>query len=153
MTTKFIFLLSLCCCLALGCGNDEGINCDDRPTNAEFIANNNLMPQTTPEGLQYIIGAPGGPERATLTDTVTVRYTGYFPDEDQTIFDSRTDSIRFPLNGLIQGWQLGIPLIGEGGSIQLFVPPGLGYGGRQVGTICPNSDLVFDIELLNITPR
>jgi hypothetical protein len=37
-----------------------------------------------------------------------------------------------------------------GSKWQIFVPSELGYAGRQVGKIPPNSTLIFDIELLSI---
>ena len=40
-----------------------------------------------------------------------------------------------------------------GGKRKLWVPAHLGYGERQVGSIPPNSNLVFEIELLEVLTR
>ena len=96
---------------------------------------------------QYVIEEAGDPDlRPMLRDTVIADYTGKLTNEDT--FDSRT--AEFPLSGVIRGWQLGVQLIGVGGKITLFLPPNLAYGNRQVGQICPNSPLIFDIELLEV---
>ncbi len=54
------------------------------------------------------------------------------------------------LGQLIVGWQKGLPLIGTGGKITLYIPPSLGYGSSAVGSVPANSILIFDIELAGI---
>jgi FKBP-type peptidyl-prolyl cis-trans isomerase FkpA len=78
---------------------------------------------------------------------VGVNYTGRLINGAQ--FDASTSTVSFPLSNLILGWRIGIPLMKVGGKIKLFVPPSLGYGNQTVGTIPPNSILVFDIELMS----
>ncbi|MCR2827878.1 FKBP-type peptidyl-prolyl cis-trans isomerase, partial [Microbacterium sp. zg.Y909] len=70
-----------------------------------------------------------GPE-AKPGDTVTVHYAGVEYDTGEE-FDSswsRGESIQFPLRGLIQGWQDGIPGMKVGGRRELIIPPHLAYG-------------------------
>ncbi|MFI4915930.1 MAG: FKBP-type peptidyl-prolyl cis-trans isomerase [Phycisphaerales bacterium JB060] len=84
--------------------------------------------------------------------TVKVHYRGTL--EDGTQFDSsydRGEPITFPLSSLIQGWQIGIPGMKEGGKRRLEVPYGLGYGERGAPpSIPPRANLIFDIELLEV---
>ncbi|HAD33478.1 MAG TPA: FKBP-type peptidylprolyl isomerase, partial [Chitinophagaceae bacterium] len=58
------------------------------------------------------------------------------------------NGVSFGLDGLIVGWQEGIPLIGAGGKIKLYLPPSLAYGSNANGNIPANSSLIFDIDLL-----
>jgi FKBP-type peptidyl-prolyl cis-trans isomerase len=80
-----------------------------------------------------------------------VHYTGWLTDGE--IFDSsvvRDKPIEFPLDGLIKGWQEGIPGMKVGGVRRLKIPPELAYGARGRPGIPANSTLVFEIELLEM---
>jgi FKBP-type peptidyl-prolyl cis-trans isomerase len=80
---------------------------------------------------------------------VKVHYTGWLTNGE--IFDSsvvRKEPIEFGLDGLIKGWQEGIPGMKIGGVRRLKIPPALAYGDKVKGSIPANSTLVFEIELL-----
>lgn len=68
-------------------------------------------------------------------------------------FDSsfkRGEPIAFPLNGVIQGWQKGVPGMKIGGIRRLTIPAAMGYGAAGAGEdIPPNADLVFVIQLVD----
>lgn len=83
-------------------------------------------------------------------DTITIHYRGWLLDG--TVFDSsetRGQPSTFPLNNLIEGWKQGIPGMKEGGTRRLFIPSELAYGSQGTGTIPPDSDLVFEIQLID----
>ncbi len=83
-------------------------------------------------------------------DTITIQYTGALAS-DGTIFDASKagNPAKFPLNNLITGWQEGIPGMKVGGKRRLYIPASQGYGASGSGSLIPpNSDLIFDIELL-----
>lgn len=109
---------------------------------------------TTASGLQYKVVTPGNGESPKPTDTVKVNYRGTLLNG--TEFDSsykRGQPAEFPVNGVIKGWQEALVLMKPGAKWKLFVPPALGYGMNQSGPIPPGSALVFDVELLTITPK
>ena len=55
---------------------------------------------------------------------------------------------------MIQGWIQGLAGMRVGGKRKLWVPAALAYGERQVGDmIPPNSNLLFEIELLSVLTR
>ncbi|WP_442967937.1 FKBP-type peptidyl-prolyl cis-trans isomerase [Rheinheimera sp.] len=88
---------------------------------------------------------------------ITSHYRGFLADG--TEFDSsyrRGEAFQCVLsNGrVIQGWVLGLQGMKVGGKRRLWVPAHLAYGERQIGTmIPPNSDLSFDIDLLEVLTR
>ena len=109
--------------------------------------------QTTESGLQYKIITPGNEKRASLQDTVVVRYKG--TTIDGKVFDEvkdDADPIKFTLGGVIKGWQEGMQLVGEGGEIELHVPSDLAYGENGNRSIEPNSTLIFNVKLAEIHP-
>jgi peptidylprolyl isomerase len=112
------------------------------------------------------IDFPGGeaPTELVITDLVVgdgaealpggqveVHYLGVEFDTGEE-FDSswnRGESIEFPLRGLIQGWQDGIPGMKVGGRRQLTIPPHLAYGPAGGGHRLSGKTLVFVIDLLD----
>ena len=87
-------------------------------------------------------------------DTITVNYKGTLTDGKQ--FDSSYGKtpFKFKLGAgeVIQGWDQGFAGMKVGGKRKLTIPPDLGYGARGAGAaIPPNSTLVFDVELLDVS--
>ncbi|OYW47072.1 MAG: peptidylprolyl isomerase [Sphingomonadales bacterium 32-68-7] len=86
----------------------------------------------------------------TLADVIAVHYTGTLVDG--TEFDSSAGGppATFPLDGLIPAWQLAIPMMGVGDTIELAIPASMAYGPRGNRTIPGGATLLFRIELLAI---
>lgn len=88
---------------------------------------------------------------------ITTQYTGWL--EDGTKFDSSWDKGRpfqcvIGTGRVIKGWDQGLMGMQVGGKRKLFVPAHLAYGERQIGAhITPNSNLIFEIELLEVLTR
>jgi len=85
--------------------------------------------------------------------TITAHYTGALC-ADGTIFQSSHDfgdAITFGLSQVIEGWTKGVPGMKIGGTRRLVIPAAMAYGSaRASASIPPNSDLVFDIELVAV---
>lgn len=88
---------------------------------------------------------------------ITTQYTGTL--EDGTVFDSSYQRGKpfqcvIGTGRVIKGWDIGLMGMKVGGKRKLFVPAHLAYGERQIGAhITPNSNLVFEIELLEVLTR
>lgn len=109
--------------------------------------------KTLPSGLAYTIEKPGSDRKAVQGDSILARYTLTLPNGQQV--ESTGDGTQlFVLEpqALIKGWLEGIPLVGEGGKIVLYVPSELAYGERGLGPIAPNQALKFDIEVVKVMP-
>ncbi|OIP00577.1 MAG: hypothetical protein AUJ98_06980 [Bacteroidetes bacterium CG2_30_33_31] len=118
----------------------------DKEIILKYISDNNLSAtEIGTSGLYYVISKPGGSQHPTAYSTVTVNYTGYLING--TVF-GKEDTTMLSLPQTIYGWQMGVPLIGEGGSIKLLIPSQYGYGTTKMGDIPKNSVLIFDIDLI-----
>ena len=94
----------------------------------------------------------GDGAEATPGATVDVHYVGVDFETGEE-FDSswgRGQSIQFPLNGLVRGWQEGIPGMKVGGRRQLICPPAWAYGPAGGGHRLSGRTLVFVIDLLDV---
>ncbi len=95
----------------------------------------------------------GTGDMATPGATVTVHYLGVDFESGEE-FDSswsRGQSITFPLDNLIAGWQQGIPGMQVGGRRQLICPPHLAYGPVGGGHRLSGRTLTFVIDLLGVS--
>ena len=120
--------------------------------NADFFKGSEGY-KTTDSGLKYVTVVEGTGATPTATDIVTVHYTGRLLDG--TVFDSsveRGEPASFPLQAVIKGWTEGLQLMKEGGKTVFYIPSELAYGemGTPGGPIGPNSDLIFEVELLQV---
>ncbi len=111
---------------------------------------------TTASGLRWVALAKGDETKARpcRTDTVSVFYAGYL--ENGTRFDQRTrvqGPIAFPLNQVIAGWTEGLQLMHPGSKVKLHIPWQSAYGEAGSPPSIPGrANLVFDVELLSVTP-
>jgi peptidylprolyl isomerase len=94
----------------------------------------------------------GDGAEANAGDTVDVHYVGveFSSGEEFDASWNRGQSIEFPLRGLIQGWQEGIPGMRVGGRRQLTIPPEKAYGPAGGGHRLSGKTLVFVIDLLAV---
>lgn len=114
-----------------------------------YLDANGIVYTQHSSGIFYQVDAPGAGATPTVCSAVTVKYRGRVITSS-TAFDENTSGITFTLGQLIAGWQIGIPLIQKGGSIKLYIPPSLGYGNSPQSGIPANSNLAFNIELVNV---
>ena len=93
----------------------------------------------------------GDGAEATPGASVEVHYVGVtFEGEEFDASWNRGSSIEFPLNGLIRGWQEGIPGMRVGGRRKLVCPPLWAYGPAGGGHHLSGQTLIFVIDLLAI---
>lgn len=87
-------------------------------------------------------------------DTIEIKYVGTLTNG--TKFDASADhgngifETQIGVGQVIPGWDEGIIGMKVGGKRKLVIPPSLGYGSQSVGSIPPNSTLIFQVELVGI---
>ena len=105
-------------------------------------------------GLKYVDETEGAGPAAVGGKTVTVHYTGMFPNGKK--FDSSVDrgrpfTFKLGVGQVIKGWDEGVSGMRIGGKRRLVIPSELGYGKKGAGSVIPpNSELHFEVELLGV---
>lgn len=144
-------------------------------TKLAFFETQKKAAQKTASGLQYAIYEKGKGKKPANGSTVYVHYAGFF--ESGELFDSSKEDVSkafgkfdqnradakaytpFPFQygnktGLIPGFLEGLENLNFGDKAILFIPSQLGYGEAGAGGIIPpNSNLIFEIELLEELPK
>ncbi|PHH59690.1 hypothetical protein CDD81_2662 [Ophiocordyceps australis] len=85
-------------------------------------------------------------------DTVGVRYIGKLANGQQFDANKKGKPFSFKVGKgqVIKGWDIGIVGMAIGGERRLIIPAQAGYGSRGMPGIPPNSQLTFDVKLLEI---
>ena len=152
------YIILSCLIFLVGCKTAAAENTNEKFKNSknkfiregiETMAKNKMI--TTESGLQYEVMTMGTGEKPEATDKVEVHYHGTLLDG--TVFDSSVDrgkTIKFGLNQVIKGWTEGLQLMPIGSKFKFTIIPELAYGDRDMGSIPPNSTLIFEVELFDI---
>ncbi|NIJ21783.1 FKBP-type peptidyl-prolyl cis-trans isomerase [Sphingomonas naasensis] len=142
--------------VAMQVGGGEDHSQDTAWHNRQMLALAQLKPadgwQSLPGGLRWRrIKGDGRGKHPTVQDVVKIHYAGSLIDG--TEFDSsfaRGEPASFPLGALIPAWQLAVPMMGVGDTIEIASPSDLAYGPEGKGPIPGGATLLFKIELLGI---
>ncbi len=139
-----------------------------------YLTTNKATATETASGLKYKIISTGAGKKPTEGANVFIHYAGYL--EDGSLFDSSYETVckefgRFDENrakangyqpfpfqygkkdGLIPGFIEGLNQLSFGDKAIVYIPSKLGYGERGAGNVIPpNSNIIFEIELLETAP-
>lgn len=119
-----------------------------------YLVTRNNTEVATATGLKIEDLRVGEGESPQPGQTITVNYVGTL--ENGKEFDSsykRGKPIDFKIGvgKVIKGWDEGLMTMKVGGKRRLFIPSNLGYGSMgSPPNIPPNSNLIFEIELLDV---
>ena len=126
---------------------------------------------TTASGLQYFISEKGTGAKVTTTDKALTHYAVYFADgviletsniktaEALSIVDENKKAAGQyqPITAdvgtearMIEGFKEGLKLLSAGDKATLFLPYDIAYGENGNGGIPPKSDLVFEVEIIEL---
>ncbi len=86
----------------------------------------------------------------TIDDVALIAYKGTLPDGK--VFDQQAQAV-MPLQGVIPGFSKALMQMQRGGKYKIHIPASLGYGDKQAGPIPPNTDLTFDVDLIDFKSR
>ncbi|KAL1996420.1 hypothetical protein VTN49DRAFT_185 [Thermomyces lanuginosus] len=112
-----------------------------------------------------VLSEGNGVDKPSQGDKVFINYTGWLRDpsnsgdyEKGTEFDSSRSrgplQVKIGVGQVIKGWDEGVLSMTLGEKAILTIDSSYGYGARGFpGVIPPNSDLVFEVELIRINDK
>ncbi len=92
----------------------------------------------------------GKGDSPTMDDVVLINYKGTLPDGK--VFD-QAQQVPMALNEVIPGFSKALVQMQRGGKYDVEIPAKLAYGDKAVNGIPANTDLNFEIELLDFKSR
>lgn len=117
------------------------------PLNPIVPATQRLCSAATASGLGTLMLKPAEGAKPAKGDYVLVGYVGYLAANGE-VFDQNKQTA-FPVEGVIPGFSEGLQMMTKGSVWRFCVPAALGYGAQESGPIPANSDLVFQVELVD----
>jgi peptidyl-prolyl cis-trans isomerase A (cyclophilin A) len=114
--------------------------------------------QQSTSGLIYIIENPGEEMKPVTGSQMSVHYRGTLRADGKQ-FDASYDrgqpmTFQYKTNRMIPGFEEGLGMLGKGGKAKLVIPYYQAYGKNgHPGVIPPYSDLVFDVEVVDLQPE
>lgn len=130
----------------------SGVAAMVKATAADYKAGKlNSKLKTTASGLKILLVEQGTGAAIKKGEQIKTHYYGVLTNG--TMFDNsfeRGQALPFSagVRQMIPGFDEGAMTLNHGGKAYLFIPSELGYGPQGQGTIPPNSELIFYIELL-----
>lgn len=117
---------------------------------AAVLAAGGLAWATLPASVEVETVKAGSGASPTVEDVVLIKYKGTLGNGK--VFDQQ-EQAAFPVEGVIPGFTKALEQMQRGGKYKVFIPAALGYGDKAAGEIPANSDLTFDIELIDFKSR
>ena len=117
------------------------------PLNPVLPAGQRLCTAKAAPGLGYTMLRLASGEKPAAADYVLVNYIGYLAATG-TVFDQGIQAA-FPVSGVIPGFSEGLQMLAKTGLARFCIPAAMGYGAEDSGKTPANSDLVFQVELVD----
>lgn len=148
--------------LFFGCSEDNVLSPADQlkkdiETIDKYLAKNGITATEDESGLRIVVETTGNSSYPSGTSILTVNYTGKFLNGK--VFDQSVPNnlgvpspLATPLSGLIEGWRIVFTkYVAKGGKATFYLPSGLAYKQTGFKSIPPNTNVIFEVELIGFT--
>lgn len=117
---------------------------------AIFLAAGGIAYAALPASVDVQTLTPGTGASPTIADVALINYKGTLPNGK--VFDQAERAV-LPLQGVVPGFTKALEQMQRGGKYKVVIPSELAYGDKAQGEIPANTDLTFEIELLDFKSR
>ncbi len=88
------------------------------------------------------------------TDSVVISYTGKILSTGSVFYQTTTpEGYRLNKTGTLKVWQKGLVFFKEGAKATLFTPSGLAYGSYEKYGVPPNTNVIFEVEMVKVISK
>jgi FKBP-type peptidyl-prolyl cis-trans isomerase FkpA len=117
----------------------------------KYIADHHIQAQKTASGLYLEVLSPGQGPKPDSGQFANVKYRGTLLSGEK--FDEGVYPLQLGMHGSIPGFEEAVKNMQKGAKLRAYIPAGLAYGARGNGPVGPNENLIFDMELLDISNK
>ncbi len=120
-----------------------------------YLADNEIVAIEHESGLRYTLTEGNGAISPTLYDQVKIVFTGKLLSDGSVFFTQTvqpTDEFSSRVVNFPHGILIGLQLMKEGDKMTIYTPSTLAYGTRSISGVPSNSNVIFEIELLEVNP-
>jgi FKBP-type peptidyl-prolyl cis-trans isomerase FkpA len=156
MKSFFTFFISAL--IFVACKKQNNDSCAPVPPSSEaasiaaFCTANGINAIADSNGIYYQVISPGSGAQPNLNSTITVTYSTSLLNGQIVDSTHFVTPFTLQLSKFIEGWQIAIPYIQEGGHIKMVIPSALAYGCVGVENLVPsNSPLYCDVLLMEVS--
>ncbi|MFY8038028.1 MAG: FKBP-type peptidyl-prolyl cis-trans isomerase [Cyclobacteriaceae bacterium] len=122
----------------------------------DFILKNSLTVLKDVSGLRYkITTVPPSSAIAPLAiDSVIISYTGKILSTGTVFYQSAApESYRLNKTGTLKVWQKGLVFLKQGAKATFYTPSGLAYGSYEKYGVPPNTNVIFEVEVVKVISK
>ena len=125
----------------------------DVATIDDYLKTNSIIASKDASGLRFAITQP--PEANAIaplsSDSVVISYTGKILSTGAVFYQTITpESYRLNKTGTLKVWQKGLVFFKQGTKATLYTPSGLAYGSYEKHGVPPNTNVIFEVEMLKV---
>lgn len=128
----------------------------DIATIDDYLKTNAITTSKDASGLRYTITQqpPANAIAPLSIDSVVINYTGKILSTG-AVFYQTTSSESYRLNkaGTLKVWQKGLVFFKQGTKATIFTPSGLAYGSYEKFGVPPNTNVIFEVELVKVISK
>lgn len=123
----------------------------------DYLAANHIIYRKTEKGTYVVIDSPGTGDLIDSGKLVSIRYTGKFLPSGKVFESNMTPPGNTPIKFIlgqgrvIPGWDDALRLFRKGGKGTLYIPAYLAYDAQERPGKTPFENLIFDIEVVDVT--
>ncbi|NOS91976.1 MAG: hypothetical protein HOP30_08640 [Cyclobacteriaceae bacterium] len=122
----------------------------------DYLLNASITTLKDASGLRYRITAeaPANAIAPLSIDSVVISYTGKILSTGAVFYQTASpEGYRLNKTGTLKAWQKGLVFFKQGAKATLYSPSGLAYGSYEKYGVPPNTNVIFEVEMVKVISK